>query len=202
LNNDVLQKINEGLGALSDKCVFSSNTGMITARVNNLYSFEVCVKIIGTLINHGMGGTVVSIDRPASYIQKVLEKNKVSLENIYFIDAVTGISAESVETTGVEVVIEPSSSGISFLGTPFNLVALGKEIKKQIKKTKKSENNFLLLDSMLSPIFYNTVEDIEKFLTSIRKIPREHNVTCIIIFPEKGAQSLNMGETIHKGDVK
>jgi archaellum biogenesis ATPase FlaH len=183
----VLQKINEGLGSLSDKCAFSSNTGVITARVNNLYSFEVCVNIIETLINQGMGGTIVSTDRPASYIQKVLEKNKVSLENIYFIDAVTGISAQSAEMLKIEV-FHPECT--SFLDTPFNLTALGEEIRKNVKKTKNSENNFLLLDSMLSLIFYNTVEDAEKFLASIRKIPKEYNITCIVMFPEKNAQVL------------
>jgi len=195
----VLQKINEELGVLSDKCVFSSKKGMITARVNALYSFEVCAKIIGILINNGMGGTVVSVDRPASYIQKVLEKNRISLENIYFIDAVTGISSQGGETLNIEV-FHPEH--MSFLDTPFNLGALDEEIRKNVKKTKTSKNNFLLLDSIVSLIFYNRVEDAEKFLASVRKISEEYNVTCIVILPEKNIQTLNSGKTMCEGDIK
>jgi len=91
---------------------------------------------------------------------------------------------------------------MSFLDTPFNLGVLDEKIRKNLEKTKGSKNSFLLLDSILSLLFYNSVEDTEKFLASIRKISKEYNITCVIILPEKIAQSLNRKKTIHEGGVE
>ena len=115
---------------------------------------EVNIELLKILINESkMFGIYVTINKPYVSIKKILEKNNIDTERIFFIDCITKTSGGNPEIT----------ENCLYIASPKNLTELGVALSQAMSAMKSKENKFLFLDSLSTLLIYNTAGTVAQF---------------------------------------
>lgn len=109
-------------------------------------------------------GTYVTINKPYNILVEIMKKNKISHDNLLFIDC-TGNKSSDAENC-------------VFLGSPDSLTNIGISLQSAYKD---KENTFLILDSLDALSLYHTPDTLIKFSRSIINKLRETNMKGVMI---------------------
>lgn len=118
-------------------------------------------------------GVYVTLNRPYSVLTKILEKNNISTDKLYFIDCIT-------KTLGTE----NEEKKCIFLENPQNLTNITIAIE-EIMSTIPSNNKSLFVDPLSTLLIYNRGETISKFLHFLTGKIRVLNLNGVLFSSKK-----------------
>ena len=118
-------------------------------------------------------GVYVTLNRPYSVLIKILEKNNINTDKLFFIDCIT-------KTLG----IENAEKKCLFLENPQNLTNITIAIE-EIMRTIPSKNKSLFFDPLSTLLIYNQTETVSKFLHFLTGKIRVLNLNGILLSTEK-----------------
>jgi hypothetical protein len=119
--------------------------------------------ILKTILNQGVSGAYVSVNRPYDNLICVMKKNKVDHENLLFIDCVSA-SGEQEKCT--------------FLGGSESLTNIGIALEPVYKS---ADHSFIFLDSLDGLSLYHKPEVIIRFARSLIDRIRKSNMHGVMI---------------------
>jgi len=118
-------------------------------------------------------GVYVTLNRPYSLLTKILEKNNINTDKLFFIDCIT-------KTLG----LEKDNKKCLFLENPQNLTNITIAID-EISSVIPSKNKLLLVDPMGTLLIYNRAETVSKFLHILTGKIRVLNLNGVLFATEK-----------------
>jgi KaiC/GvpD/RAD55 family RecA-like ATPase len=118
-------------------------------------------------------GVYVTLNRPYSLLIKILEKNNINTDKLFFIDCIT-------KTLGTE----KEEKKCLFLENPQNLTSITIAID-EIMSVIPSKNKSLFVDSMGTLLIYNRAETVSKFLHVLTGKIRVLNLNGVLLSIEK-----------------
>lgn len=131
---------------------------------------ELSRKISNYFIRKGnVSGIYVTSDKPSKTIKEELIRNKISVENLYFIDMISRVSGVKSETANV-----------LFSGSPSNLTELSIVINSAMNDLK-TKNKFLIFDTLSTLFNYNPQPIALKFVHFLSVTMRNLNVSGVFI---------------------
>ncbi len=128
------------------------------------------IKIIGELVKENVPGVYVTLNRPHENVKKILKKEKIDLDKIIFIDAVT-------KTVGGKI---KKTKDCLFIGSPSNLSDISISMDQAIMAIP-TKDKFLFFDSLSTLLLYNNVEVVAKFIHFLSGKMRVWQIKGIII---------------------
>ena len=114
-------------------------------------------------------GVYVTLNRPYSVLIKILEKNNINTDKLFFIDCIT----KTIEP-------EKEEKKCLFLKNPQNLTNIAIAID-EIMSTISSKNKSLFVDAMSTLLIYNRAENVSKFLHFLTGEIRVLNLNGILL---------------------
>ncbi len=131
------------------------------------------IKVIKKLSrNHK--GVYVTINQPYVALKRILEKKKVNLDNIFFIDMISStVSAEPERT-----------KQCLFINSPTSLTELGIAIEQLINSIKENKK-FIFFDNLSAFLIYNELNVLSEFSHFIINKMRVNEVTGVIMSVEE-----------------
>jgi KaiC/GvpD/RAD55 family RecA-like ATPase len=118
-------------------------------------------------------GVYVTLSRPYSVLIKILEKNNINTDKLFFIDCIT-------KTIGTE----NEEKKCLFLENPQNLTNITIAIE-EIISTIPSKNKSLFVDPLSTLLIYNQAETVSKFLHFLTGKIRILNLNGVLLSTEK-----------------
>lgn len=118
-----------------------------------------------------MSGVYVTLNKPYEDLIRLLDKEKISKDSVFFIDAVT----EMVGGTAVE------GKKCKYLGSPADLTGLGIAVTEAINALSGKEKIFVIIDSLSSLLIYNSPESVVRFSHFLVSKLRVSNISAAII---------------------
>ena len=128
------------------------------------------LNIIKELVNEGTPGVYVTLNKPYANIKNLLEKEKIDLNKVIFIDAVTNTVGGRIEKT----------NDCLFIGSPKNLSDISIAMDQAIMAIPKKDK-FLFFDSLSILLLYNDASVVAKFIHFLSGKMRVWEVKGIII---------------------
>jgi hypothetical protein len=122
-------------------------------------------------------GVYVTLSRPYSVLTKILEKNSINTDKLFFIDCIT-------KTLG----IENEDKKCLFLENPENLTNITIGIEEIMSKIP-SKNKSLFIDPLSTLLIYNRAENVSKFLHFLTGKIRVLNLNAVLLSTEKDLDS-------------
>ena len=113
----------------------------------------------------------VTVNKPYSSLKKKLEKEKINIQNIFFIDAVSPVE-------------ETRAGNAVFVGSPKALTKISLVSNKALQKMPENKR-LLFLDSLSTISLYNKKGNVSKFADFIIRKRREGNMKAAIISLKK-----------------
>ena len=118
-------------------------------------------------------GVYVTLNRPYASLIKILEKNNVKTDKLFFLDCIT-------KTLGAE----KEEKQCLFLENPQNLTNIAIAID-EIVKAIPSKNKSLFFDTMSTLLIYNKTGTVSKFLHFLTGKIRVLNLNGVLLSTEK-----------------
>ncbi len=118
-------------------------------------------------------GVYVTISRPYSVLRKIMEKNNINTDKLFFIDCIT-------KTFGSE----KEDKKCLFLENPQNLTNIAIAID-EIMSAIPSKNKSLFVDPMGTLLIHNRTETVSKFLHVLTGKLRVLNLNGVLLATEK-----------------
>ncbi|MBU0460449.1 MAG: hypothetical protein KJ597_00615 [Nanoarchaeota archaeon] len=131
---------------------------------------ETNLKIIKELIKKSLPGVYVTLNLPYEDIKNKFIKQKVNLNNVIFIDAVTKTAGGKIKKT----------KDCLYIGSPKNLSDISIAMDQAIMAIP-AEDKFLFFDSLSTLLLYNDVKVVAKFIHFLSGKMRIWKVKGIII---------------------
>ncbi|MBU0470739.1 MAG: hypothetical protein KKA62_03870 [Nanoarchaeota archaeon] len=128
------------------------------------------IKIIKELVNEGTPGVYVTLNLSYDTIKEIFKKEKINLNQVIFIDAVTKTLGGKTKKT----------KDCLFIGGPRNLSDISIAMDQAIMAIPK-KNKFLFFDSLSTLLLYNNVGVVAKFIHFLSGKMRVWKVKGIII---------------------
>jgi hypothetical protein len=116
-------------------------------------------------------GVLISIDRPHTFVSKLMEKHEIPADGLVFVDAVTNISGEPTL----------SSDKLDLLASPFCINFLTGFVQCHASKLAASSSGFVLMDNLAALAPYMTESCIKRFLGILQSLDTE----CIIVLDKE-----------------
>jgi len=126
--------------------------------------------------NNKLPGVYITVNKPYTAMERLLEKEGVDTKRIYFIDCVTKMSGGG---TG-------GGKNVFFLDTPQNLTGLGVAMSEAITVMGEGDK-FLLMDSLSTLLIYHSVGTVAKFSHFLTARMRTWGLKGILMAVEKDA---------------
>jgi len=126
--------------------------------------------MLKTSVAKGLGGVYVTIAEPYSSIVKKLELEKINLEKVLFLDAITVMISGAVEKTGKCI----------YVNSPKHLTDMSIALDNAISSMKE-EKKFVLFDSLGALLIHNDLPNIQKFVHFFTAKMRALNVYSFLI---------------------
>ena len=120
-------------------------------------------------LTEDVSGIYVTLDKPSKTIKEELIRNKITAENLYFIDLISAVSGTKVQT-----------DNILFSTSPSNLTELSIIINSAMKDLK-TKNKFLIFDTLSTLFNYNPTPIALKFAHFLSAMMRNLNVSGVFI---------------------
>ncbi|MFH1210452.1 MAG: hypothetical protein V1645_00910 [archaeon] len=115
------------------------------------------------------------IDKPFSSIKRSLEKDKVDLKVVVFIDTITLMSGS-----------EPKDSSCLYIRSPENLTDISIAISQAISSLAGSKA-YIIIDSLSTLLIYNNMQTVIKFVHIMNAKIKEYGAKGLAISSRKGA---------------
>jgi hypothetical protein len=134
------------------------------------------IEIIKTVSSLGFHTVVVTTNFPYSVLKKLYEQNRVPLDNVTFIDAVTQYSMGNVQNVpGV----------VRYVNNPANLTDMGIAVTELLKELS-GKKVCILYDSISTMLVYLSSQNISKFIHFVTNKLRLMDISGIFLAVEKG----------------
>jgi hypothetical protein len=139
-------------------------------------------------------GLLISIDRPHTFINRLLEKHGVPQERLMYLDTVTNLSGEPAI----------DSDKLELLASPFCVNFLTTFRDCHSTKAAASGAGFILVDNLCALSTYMTEECVEKLIMMLGDL----HTDCLIVLDKdrhswlfdalvkRGASEINLGDAI------
>jgi hypothetical protein len=155
-------------------------TGPVLFDVNSTQFVRANLVILkGLLLQKGLNGMFISVDRPHQYIVHLLRMHKINLENIMFIDAIGRFSADRKECM----------ASVGYVDAPFHIDTLPAAISNMgnngNKKVSLDTCGFAMIDNLAALLPYNSYPSVEAFLRSFVGVMTARNNTIVPLVVDK-----------------
>ena len=118
-------------------------------------------------------GIYVTLNRPYASLTKILQRNDVNTDRIFFIDGTTKIIGETKK-----------AENVFYVESPQNLTALSVTITEAVEALP-SKNKFLILDALTTLTIYNSTATVSRFLHFLTNRMRILKLDGILLSIEK-----------------
>ncbi len=119
-------------------------------------------------------GVYVSVNRPYSSVRTTLLNEKIDVDTMIFIDAITKVSSGDTE----------KSSSCIYLDGPENLTDFSISITEALSALK-FKDKFLFFDSINTLLIYNDAESVSRFFHFLTSRIRQWQVKGLIVALDK-----------------
>ncbi len=120
-------------------------------------------------------GIYVSISKPYEILIEKLKKEKIDINRLFFIDAISKSVFDKIEV----------KENCIYIPSPQSLTDLAIVISRIVESMKRKENKFLFLDSLSTLLMYNKPEVVAQFVHFLVTRLRFFGLIGIIISIEK-----------------
>ena len=128
-------------------------------------------ELIRLLINHTKGkGLYVTLNRSYDFMAETLRKERIDIEKIFFVDAIS-------KGTGKEI---KSRENVCYIESPRDLTELSIAIDESYKKFAEKPK-FLVFDSISTLLIYNDVSSVERFTHMVIGKLREWKIKGVLL---------------------
>ena len=115
--------------------------------------FRSILVILDVLVNEkDCGGVYMTVSKPHAFVSRVLDRENIPTNKLFFIDFISCMAGEKVGTRGNCVFVE----------NPTSLEEISMYADELIEKLETPEK-FLLLDSLSTLLIYNNAQSVKKF---------------------------------------
>ena len=163
----VQQRLKKELSNLSDYVILAK----VSSKNYQLINLEIIRHLISV---DNIPVVYVTLNKPYSTLKEIFKKEKINLDMIIFIDAVTQTQESKVKKT----------KDCLFIGSPEKLSDISLAMDQAVRAIP-SDKRFLFFDSLSTLLIYNRAGTIVKFIHFIITKMREWKVIGIIISLEK-----------------
>ena len=134
---------------------------------------EDIVYTLKDLLKHADYGVYVSLNKPHFTIERLLEKSKINLKRIYFVDCITAAAHYSLDKSHSRVLYASHPSDLNFDGS----------IPRAITHFVDSipGEKFILVDALRTLFLYNEPALVVKFIRSLLDLKRHHSVKVVFM---------------------
>ena len=122
-------------------------------------------------------GIYVTVNKESSDLIEEMKELEIDTDNILFIDAVTEMVSEEVNT----------KKNVELVSSPNDLVELNVLIEQAI--TKK-EGGFLIFDSLTTLEVYNDEKSVEKFAHSLSQETKNSSINDVFLIMKHSKEEL------------
>ncbi len=130
---------------------------------------QMILSVLRNLVTHNSIGVYISVNKPYFALTESMQSQKISTQNMYFIDCASGLMGKRPQELERGYII----SG------PSNLTELSITLSKLLSSDAlrgKEAQTILFLDSVSTFLLYNDQSTVAKFLHSIAGKVRTHNI--------------------------
>jgi hypothetical protein len=143
-------------------------SGLFVINVKYTMMTNALVSVLGYLLrDKRQTGALVSIDRPHTYVSKLLEKHAIPQDRLMFLDAVTNLSGEA----------SLPNEKIELLSSPFCINFLTTFVSTHCAQAIASRSGFIMMDNLSALMPYMTEACVEKLIGIIESM----QTRCIIV---------------------
>ena len=144
-NENFKIKLNKELSSLGNEFIILLNT-------DSKYYLDSVLETLKFMTDKRMGGVYLTSARPYGYMVKKFKEYNINNENLFFIDAISGMVGKSPGEDGRCVFIE-NPTALEEIGMWTNTLMDRIEV----------ENKFLIVDSLSTMLIYNDVGALKEF---------------------------------------
>lgn len=160
-------------------------TGPVLLDVNSTQFVRVNLVLLkGLLLQKGLNGMFISVDRPHQYMVHLLRMHKINLENLMFIDAIGRFSADRKECM----------ASVGYVDAPFHIDTLPTAISNMgnngNRKISLDTCGFAMIDNLAALLPYNSYPSVEAFLRSFVGVMTSRNNTIVPLVVDKEKSGL------------
>ena len=120
-----------------------------------------------------LSGVYVTVNRPYSNIETMLQTNEVDLSKLFFIDAVTNMAVQASNRT----------ENCLYVASPESLTDISIALDQVIHE--EPQKNFIFFDSLSALLIYNNIDTTSRYLHMLTVKMRILKVQIILISLEK-----------------
>jgi len=161
----IKDKIEKEFKTLDDKSV-------VLLDLNAENYFEAVMHAVDFMLKKGRKGVFITVSRPYKYILREMQKRNIATENLLFIDCTSAMAGEH------------DGASCTYIENPAALEEIGMQIGSLLDAIK-SEEKFLIVDSISALLIYNTAPSIKEFSMFLINKMRLEGVTGILVTIEK-----------------
>ena len=159
------------------KANVSGKRGLFLVNVKYTMMTRALVELLDYLLRERrQAGALISIDRPHTFVTRLLEKHNIPGDRLVFLDAITNISGEPAL----------ASEMLGLLASPFCINFLNGFTSCHAAKMAASPSGFILMDNLAALSPYMTESCIQKFVGILKSLETE----CIIVLDKEMHRSL------------
>lgn len=170
-------------------------SGPVLLDVNSTQFVRVDLVLLKGLLQKGLNGLFISVDRPHQYMVHLLRMHKINLENLMFIDAIGRFSADRKECM----------ASVSYVDAPFHIdtlpAAIGNMSMDVNRKVSLDTCGFAMIDNLAALLPYNSYSSVESFLRSFVEVMTSRGNTIVPLIVDKEKNGL-LYETVRSMAVK
>ncbi len=160
-------------------------SGPVLFDVNSTQFVRVNLVVLkGLLLQRGLNGMFISVDRPHQYMVHLLRMHKINLENLMFIDAIGRFSADRKECM----------ASVGYVDAPFHIDTLPAAINNMgnngTKKLNVDTCGFAMIDNLAALLPYNSYTSVESFLRSFVGVMTSRGNTIVPLVVDKEKSGL------------
>lgn len=112
-------------------------------------------------------GSYISVNKPYKSVIQLLEKQNINVGNLFFIDCITSVVKDELNT-----------KSCYFVGSPSNLTEIAIALDPVFSEGK---HEFVFLDSLDTLAVYNSVESVIKFAHFLTSKVRLHDLSGVML---------------------
>jgi len=119
-------------------------------------------------------GIYISLNKPHTTINQILEKNGIKTEKIYFVDCITAVVHKTIE--------KDKTKRVLFASHPSD-IRKGGTIPESIDKFIKAIPNekFILVDALRTLLIHNEPKHVSEFIHNLARISKEFKTKIVVL---------------------
>lgn len=145
-------------------------------------------------------GVAVVLERPYAYLAHLLSLHKIDQTNLSYIDTVAGFSGDYIIDDPKKVVYTNGPFHVELL---VNAFSDGYDDDFKTKAIEIEDVDFIMIDNVASTLTYNTMEEIEICLKTLKDLSDRHNILIVMgIDPDAHSSLYLLLRSYFKNEIK